>query len=991
MSAAFRITAASAFAALMSAGYALPVSAQDGLDLGLDASGEACIAVPRGGAEGAFDVYCGAWRGPAGALSRTQSLIAECAASELDDALLTCPGEFSGGVILDAAGAVTGGSGSAYYRGLPASAPALRRGAAVLAGAEEPAAFSPEVAALLEERGTAALEDLRSLRRLGDQRNIAFEFADAVDAYSLTLTFLDGPFAGRVDQRADIALELALNLSGEGQFLAAAREFARADELINEADLPWLYIKRDNYVAAHLMNQGLFSQALRYLDSVEEGQRPRRQGSAPGGGLADNEITVEESRAANIRRRPSRREASPLAISGADTLTTEQRESLLLGHRAYLRGVALDILGRDGVDESFAEASTLIAEAPETSGIWVAALLAEKRALRAIEADQPGAAVSLVEPALEVVRALAPRSPLEARLTSTLAEALMARGDNAAALENFALAFDIFTSIGQGQTGVSVERAAPYLHLLLETMEAGGADRDELLNRYVGAFETIAEPGAAAAMTRSGARAFGDASSRVEIRALQDAQVRLREASSRLQRGAATASGGELATLRGDVARAEQEVIEAERVVRAQAPGYQQLVSRQVDTAALADVLAPGEIFLAYAASARGGFGYVVRADGSITPFTSDVLRADIRIATADLREALEEVDGLSEVEENAAVIYDASVGAARAALTEAGRDAGIESLAYSARGAVGAVPPAILVSGEDETGAVRWMASDYASIVSAPSAAALIAARNSPARESRGGLVMFGPAETPSPETLRSLVDPSCAEYLESSVYPQPITAISASDAARLGARVEPARSFSTARLTERGDLDEASVLVFSTHGFTGAQQCSTEPGLLVSVERVDSAAPTPEELAFNDPLMTASEVVRLDLDADLVVLAACDTAHGGTNGLASAFGSEHLDGLARAFLYAGARNVLATHWPVDDFATDAFVTRFLEEARTAPLARALNATQTYFLTHPDELTGGERSFTPALWGGFVLIGDGARGATALYSAPVR
>lgn len=990
MSASRHLTAVFVFSGLLCAGLAAPVGAQDGLDLGLDAAGEACVAVPRSGSEGAFDVYCGAWRGPAGELSRAESLIEDCAVSELDDALLTCPGRFSGGVILDAAGSVSGSGGAAYYRGLPASAPALRRGAAVLTGASEPAPFSPEVATLLEARGTAALEDLRSLRRLGDQRNIAFEFADAVDAYSLTLTFLDGPFAGRVDQRADIALELALNLSGEGQFVAAAREFARADELINIADLPWLYIKRDNYVAAHLMNQGLFSQALRYLDSVEEGQRPRRQGSAPGGG-ADNEITVEESRAANIRRRPSRREASPLSISGADSLTAEQRESLLLGHRAYLRGVALDILGRDGVDESFAEASTLIAEAPETSGIWVAALLAEKRALRAIAADQPGTAVSLVEPALEVVRALAPRSPLEARLTSTLAEALMAGGDSAAALENFALAFDIFTSISQSQTGVSVERAAPYLELLLTTMNAGGVDRSEYLNRYVAAFETITEPGAAAAMTRSGARAFGDASARVEIRALQDAQVRLREASSRLQRGAATATGAELAALRSDLARAEQDVVEAERIVRAQAPEYQQLVSRQLDTAALAEALGAGEIFVAYAASARGGFGYVARADGSITPFTSDVVRAEIRAATVDLREALEEVDGLSEVEENAAAIYEASIGAARAALSEAGRDAGVDAIAYSARGAVGAVPPAILVSGETEAGGVRWMVSDYSSIVSAPSAAALIAARNSPSRESRGGLVMFGPPETPSPETLRSLVDPSCAEYLESSVYPQPITAISASDAARLGARVEPARSFTTARLTERGDLDDASVLVFSTHGFTGAQQCSTEPGLLVSVERVDSAAPSPEELAFNDPMLTASEVVRLDLDADLVVLAACDTAHGGTNGLAAAFGSEHLDGLARAFLYAGARNVLATHWPVDDLATDAFVTRFLEEARRAPLSRALNATQAYFLEHPDELTGGERTFTPALWGGFVLIGDGARGANALYSAPVR
>ena len=59
---------------------------------------------------------------------------------------------------------------------------------------------------------------------------------------------------------------------------------------------------------------------------------------------------------------------------------------------------------------------------------------------------------------------------------------------------------------------------------------------------------------------------------------------------------------------------------------------------------------------------------------------------------------------------------------------------------------------------------------------------------------------------------------------------------------------------------------------------------------------------------------LLTGSEVARLKLDADWVVLSACNTAAGGG-------GNERLDmlsGLARSFIYAGARALMVSHWAV-------------------------------------------------------------------------
>src|SRR6185436_963383 len=88
-----------------------------------------------------------------------------------------------------------------------------------------------------------------------------------------------------------------------------------------------------------------------------------------------------------------------------------------------------------------------------------------------------------------------------------------------------------------------------------------------------------------------------------------------------------------------------------------------------------------------------------------------------------------------------------------------------------------------------------------------------------------------------------------------------------------------------------------------------------------------------------LDDGLLTASEISRLKLDADWVVLSACNTAApDGTPG------AEGLSGLARAFFYAGARSLLVSHWAVASDATVALTTRMFEElARGASKGDAL------------------------------------------------
>ena len=102
---------------------------------------------------------------------------------------------------------------------------------------------------------------------------------------------------------------------------------------------------------------------------------------------------------------------------------------------------------------------------------------------------------------------------------------------------------------------------------------------------------------------------------------------------------------------------------------------------------------------------------------------------------------------------------------------------------------------------------------------------------------------------------------------------------------------------------------LDQYQVLYFATHGLLpGELHCQAEPGLVLSPP---SAPPSDKA---SDGLLRASEIASLRLNADLVVLSACNTAASGGTTL----GGGALEGLADSFFAAGARAVLASHWEV-------------------------------------------------------------------------
>lgn len=154
---------------------------------------------------------------------------------------------------------------------------------------------------------------------------------------------------------------------------------------------------------------------------------------------------------------------------------------------------------------------------------------------------------------------------------------------------------------------------------------------------------------------------------------------------------------------------------------------------------------------------------------------------------------------------------------------------------------------------------------------------------------------------------------------------------------------------------------LAEADVIAFATHGLVGgAFRDVIEPALVLTPPEKPGEA--------DDGLLTASEIAKLRLDADWVILSACDTSAGeGEN-------APTFSGLARAFVTAGARGLLLSHWPVRDDAATAMTLATVDASRQGVArAEALRRAQVAVLRDA-RITGGAH---PATWAPFVLVGD--------------
>ena len=156
-------------------------------------------------------------------------------------------------------------------------------------------------------------------------------------------------------------------------------------------------------------------------------------------------------------------------------------------------------------------------------------------------------------------------------------------------------------------------------------------------------------------------------------------------------------------------------------------------------------------------------------------------------------------------------------------------------------------------------------------------------------------------------------------------------------------------------------GQLGKKQVVVFATHGLLAGDLPSlNQPALALA------ATANPNE----SPLLTLEDVLSLKMNADWVVLSACNTA--GADGRAE----EALSGLARGFFYAGSRSLLVTHWSVESESAMLLTTQTFAAYKADPQLRRAEALRRAMLATMKDA----RYKHPAYWSPYALVGEGGR-----------
>jgi CHAT domain-containing protein len=168
---------------------------------------------------------------------------------------------------------------------------------------------------------------------------------------------------------------------------------------------------------------------------------------------------------------------------------------------------------------------------------------------------------------------------------------------------------------------------------------------------------------------------------------------------------------------------------------------------------------------------------------------------------------------------------------------------------------------------------------------------------------------------------------------------------------------------------------LGDRKIIAFATHALV--------PGDLDGLDQPALALSSPSVTGNNeDGLLTMTDVMKLKLNADWIVLSACNT------GAALGAGAEALSGLGRAFFYAGSRSILATMYPVETTSARKLVTGLFELQERD---HTLNRSQALRRSMLDLIDNGTMNDArgkviasyahPLFWAPFIIVGDPGTG----------
>ncbi|KPP92187.1 CHAT domain-containing protein [Erythrobacter sp. HL-111] len=804
------------------------------------------------------------------------------------------------------------------------------------------------------------------------------EFAEAAEFFAASAEVLGGRSA------VDARLNEGLQQSNLGNHAEADRLFALTrDEAAND---PVLARLQRNYEAIHALNQGEAERALERID--------RPLAKEFGDPALLRELTIGPAMA-------NRLEAESPSAGGSYSagLTALERAQLLDGQADYLRATALRLAGRAGEAPRYLRAADAAMSGVRygrvSSILWLRAqVLGELAEVAEIE-GRPGEAEALHEEGIALLDSRYPGSPAvqsaRAQLAGFLARA--GRRDDALAL------YRGIVADAEGRPLPALRSLmAPYFMLLLD----GGRDKvgDAAAAADIfAASQLLQRPGLAqtqAVLARELSAGSDEAAQlfrrttnigraierlRADIARIEDTQVAGADPSPQAARSM-DERRARLASLEAEQA----EVLEA----LAQYPRYRAVTGSAIDLADLQAILEPGEAYVKLVTLEEKSFVIYAARDTA--------LAYEAAIAPEALEEEVDRLRETIAIAEGGQVLtFPFDIERSRRlyrALFEpvADRLPAQRHIVFEPDGAMLRLPINLLVTDDESVARYKerlaesgdeydftgtaWLGrkARISTSVAATAFREVRAAAPSDAGKSYLGLGENTPiGDSPAGRARTRAALAGGEECLWSpAIWANPIAADELYIAAeRFGsaAAVVTRGDFTDSAIRSREDLADYRILHFATHGLVTAPQpeCPPRPALLTSFgDEGDS-----------DGLLSFAEIFGLRIDADLVILSACDTAGGATVGATreagvTSGGDFALDGLVRAFVGAGGRTVLASHWPVpDDYDATKRLVSGLFAADGAETAEALRTSQA-------ELMDTAETSHPFYWSAFAVIGDG-------------
>lgn len=427
-------------------------------------------------------------------------------------------------------------------------------------------------------------------------------------------------------------------------------------------------------------------------------------------------------------------------------------------------------------------------------------------------------------------------------------------------------------------------------------------------------------------------------------------------------------------------AAAARAALDAQRdEIARQFPAYADLVTPSTPKPErLRQLLEAGEALLVVHATDGATFLWLQGGDGRSAFAVSRVTRAELAKRVAELREMLDlgaAAPGKTPALQAAALhaLYRDLVGPVDAPLRD------VRSLLVASGGPLASLPVGALVTEPPVAGSPpAWLVRRMA-VTQLPSPAALQALRRAaqPAPAPRA-LMGFGDplfdAGKPAPaRPIPAVLGRAAARYdaewgfRYAEVPPLPDTRAELQAIAQaLGANPRADLVFgaqATRRAVLQAPLSDRRLVAFATHGLMPGEL----PG--ISKPALAMAADGDER---ESPLLELDDVLTLRLNAQWVLLSACNTAAGEQGGAA-------MSGLVRGFFFAGARSVLATHWAVETTSAAALSVATFRQHAAGGLTRGESLRRAQ-LTLIDGQAGGGRWTHPYYWAPYALFGDPAR-----------